>query len=157
MFRQIQESALTDITSHDVATMYQHLTRVNRTLRAHGASAGLSAGTASSLWTILGNAPIRVTTLAERESVAVPTMSKIVTSLVDRGYVAKVKDPDDARVILLEPTDAGREVITEMRFVRTRALADALTRLSPTERATVDDGLRLLADAFAADSEENRA
>ncbi|GEE02902.1 hypothetical protein nbrc107696_33480 [Gordonia spumicola] len=139
---------MADLTSHDVAAMYQHFVRISRALRAHGASAGLSAGTASSLWTVYSNAPIRVTDLADHESVAVPTMSKIVASLVDRGYVAKVRDPDDARVILLEPTDTGREVITGMRFVRTRALADALALLSDDDRATVESGLRLLSDAI---------
>ncbi|WOC14061.1 MarR family winged helix-turn-helix transcriptional regulator [Gordonia sp. MP11Mi] len=138
-----------DTFADDVAGMYRHLTRITRTLRAKAAGSGLSAGGAASLWTIINHAPIRVTTLAEAESVSAPTMSKIVASLVDRGYVERVGDPDDARAKLVQPTPQGRAVIAEMRLVRTRALADALETMSPTDRDTVEAGLRLLSTALA--------
>ncbi|MFC3244468.1 MarR family winged helix-turn-helix transcriptional regulator [Gordonia humi] len=129
--------------------MYLHLTRITRTLRARAAGSGLSAGATASLWTIINNAPIRVTTLADAESVSAPTMSKIVGDLVDRGYAERVGDPDDARAKLVRPTPAGREVIAGVRLLRTRTLADALETLSPADRRTVDAGLRLLSDAIS--------
>ena len=145
----MQDEQTSETFADDVAGMYRHLTRITRTLRAKAAGSGLSAGGAATLWTIINNAPIRVTALAEAESVAAPTMSKIVANLVDRGYVERVGDPDDARAKLVQPTAQGRAVIADMRLVRARALADALETMSPADRDTVDAGLRLLSTALA--------
>lgn len=138
-----------EMSADDVAGMYRDLTRITRTLRAKASKAGLTASAAASLWTIINNAPIRVTALAEAESVSAPSMSKIVASLVERGYVERADDPDDARAKLVQPTSQGRAVIADMRLVRSRALADALKTLSPADRDTVESGLRLLSTALA--------
>lgn len=138
-----------EVFADDVAGMYRDLTRITRVLRAKASRVGLTASAAASLWTIINNDPIRVTALAEAESVSAPTMSKIVASLVERGYVARVEDPEDARAKLVQPTSEGRAVIADMRLARSRALAGALESMSPAERDTVETGLRLLSAALA--------
>lgn len=64
----------------DVAVLYHHLVRITRSLRSGGQGV-LSAGVASALWTIINHGPLRLSELADRESVTMPTMSRIVASL----------------------------------------------------------------------------
>jgi DNA-binding MarR family transcriptional regulator len=73
------------------------------------------------------------------------TTSRVVDSLVEKGYVRRARDPDDARTLSLEPTQKGialhsriqRDLVQEMRnliaddspAVR-RATIRAVTRLA---------------------------
>ncbi len=131
-----------------VPTLYHLLTRINRTLRTRGGNGNLSAGAAAALWTIINHAPIRLSALAERESVSAPTMSRIVASLEEQGYVQRTTDPDDGRARLLDPTAQGIEIIANTRTRRARLLAEAIEGLDPDDRATVGRGLAILADAL---------
>ncbi|MEU4311000.1 MarR family transcriptional regulator [Nocardia sp. NPDC024068] len=135
-------------TPAEVANLYHLLTRINRTLRTRGQSRNLSAGLASALWTIISHAPIRLSTLAERESVSAPTMSRIVAALEDRGFVERTPDPADGRARLLNPTPAGTGLIADSRTRRAQLLAEALDGLDPDDRVTVGRGVTLLADAL---------
>ncbi|GAA3696392.1 MarR family transcriptional regulator [Gordonia hankookensis] len=132
----------------EVATLYHQLTRINRTLRTRGGKSNLTAGVAAALWTIINHAPIRLSELAERESVTAPTMSRIVAALEEQGFVERTPDPDDGRARLLNPTPAGVELIANARTERARVLAAALDRLDDDDRKTVGHGLRLLAEAL---------
>lgn len=135
-------------TSAEVANLYHLLTRINRTLRTRGQSRNLSAGLASALWTIINHAPIRLSALAERESVSAPTMSRIVAALEERGFVQRSPDPADGRARLLDPTPAGVGLIADSRSRRAQLLAEALEALAPDDRATVGRGVAILADAL---------
>ncbi|MGW0181556.1 MarR family winged helix-turn-helix transcriptional regulator [Nocardia sp. NPDC003345] len=135
-------------TSAEVAHLYHLLTRINRTLRTRGQSRNLSAGLASALWTIINHAPIRLSALAERESVSAPTMSRIVAVLEERGFVERTPDPADGRARLLDPTPAGAGLIAESRTRRAQLLAEALEGLAPDDRATVGRGVTILAGAL---------
>ncbi|MGV9711798.1 MarR family winged helix-turn-helix transcriptional regulator [Gordonia sp. NPDC003424] len=142
-------SAVDDLgTSADVATLYHLLTRINRTMRIRGGNGNLSAGVAAALWTIINNAPIRLSALAERESVSAPTMSRIVAALDEKGYIERTTDPEDGRAKLLSPTAEGVEVIASARSQKARLLADAIEGLDDEDRATVCRGLSILADAL---------
>ncbi|HUS17558.1 MAG TPA: MarR family transcriptional regulator [Chloroflexia bacterium] len=61
--------------------------------------------------------------LAERLLVSTPTVSRMVDTLVTRGYVARRPDAMDRRKVWLELTDSGRELTGEMeaRFRYTMA------------------------------------
>ncbi|WAC56336.1 MarR family transcriptional regulator [Gordonia sp. SL306] len=132
----------------DVATLYHQLTRINRTLRTRGGKSNLTAGVAAALWTVINHAPIRLSELAERESVTAPTMSRIVAALEEQGFVERTPDPDDGRARLLTPTPAGVELIANARTERARVLAAALDRLDDDDRSTVSRGLMILAQAL---------
>ncbi|MFW0792364.1 MarR family transcriptional regulator [Gordonia sp. CPCC 205515] len=136
-------------TSADVATLYHLLTRINRTLRIRGGDgANLSAGVAAALWTIINHAPIRLSALAERESVSAPTMSRLVAVLDEKGYIERTTDPDDGRAKLLSATPEGVEVIASARSQKARVLAEAIDGLDSEDRSTVCRGLSILADAL---------
>ena len=139
---------MTDTITADIATLYRDLTRISRTLRAI-ASGSLTAGTASALWTIIQSSPIRLCELAERESVSAPTMSRIVASLEQSGFIERQIDPNDARARLFSATTEGIELITNAQTVKAKVLTEALAGLAPADRDTVLRGTALLAGALA--------
>ncbi|MDL9936758.1 MarR family transcriptional regulator [Gordonia sp. ABSL1-1] len=135
----------------DAALVYHRLAQITRALRTRGGQGGLTAGAAATLWTIVKHSPIRLSALAQRESVTPPTMSRIVASLEEQGLVERTVDPDDARARLFSATEVGVELIGNARSARASLVADALERLSEADRTTVGKGLALLADAFGLD------
>ncbi|MBZ5732934.1 MarR family winged helix-turn-helix transcriptional regulator [Nocardioides sp. TRM66260-LWL] len=79
--------------------------------------------------------PLGVTRLAEIDQCSQPTMSGLVSGLVDRGLVVKAPHPDDARASVVSLTDAGRE---ELRATRA-ANADVVAHLVAASGHTADD------------------
>ncbi|MGI6796914.1 MarR family winged helix-turn-helix transcriptional regulator [Gordonia sihwensis] len=134
----------------DVRSLHHRLVRINRVLRVAGSGSGLSAGTAAALWSITQHAPLRLSRLAEIESVSTPAISRIVTGLEDMGYVERRTDPLDARARLLYPTESGCEVVSTTRNARVRRIAEALETLEPADRQLVERAFELLSDALAA-------
>jgi DNA-binding MarR family transcriptional regulator len=57
----------------------------------------------------------RVTDLAEIEAVAQPTMTKVVDRLEARGLVARQRDPDDGRVVLVSISPEGEQRLEAAR------------------------------------------
>jgi DNA-binding MarR family transcriptional regulator len=53
--------------------------------------------------------------LADRMSVDAPAMSVIVGDLVRRGLASRATSPDDGRRKIVTITDAGRQLITDVR------------------------------------------
>ncbi|MGV9671425.1 MarR family winged helix-turn-helix transcriptional regulator [Gordonia sp. NPDC003504] len=131
----------------DVAVLYHQWVRITRALRA-GGQGNLSAGVASALWTIINHGPLRLSALAKRESVSLPTMSRIVGNLEQGGYVERLPDPDDGRARQLAATPAGTELINHAKSKKALMLADALDRLDPQTRAELTRGIAALADVL---------
>ena len=53
----------------------------------------------------------RLTTLAARTGLTHQSVGEVVDVLERRGYVERVRDPDDGRARLVVLTDAGRELV----------------------------------------------
>jgi DNA-binding MarR family transcriptional regulator len=58
-----------------------------------------------------------------------------VRTLTDRGWVRRIGDPSDGRATLLEPTDAGTDVIDRIERERLRTLAEVLDAWDADDRA----------------------
>jgi DNA-binding MarR family transcriptional regulator len=84
----------------------------------------------------------RLSTLAAAVNLDLSTVSRQVPTLERSGWVARTRDPDDARAQLLELTPAGRELLAEVR----RSRAEVLARLLPDWS---DDDLRHFATQIA--------
>jgi DNA-binding MarR family transcriptional regulator len=80
-------------------------------------------------------APVRVTDLAGVFGVEPSTISRHVRTLTDRGWVRRIGDPSDGRATLLEPTDAGTDVIDRIERERLRTLAEVLDAWDADDRA----------------------
>ena len=73
--------------------------------------------------------------LAERlGGLSLPTLSRAVESLVQRGYVRRTEDPNDRRVKRLRLAAKGRRTIDRLIEIRVRELETALETLSDAER-----------------------
>jgi DNA-binding MarR family transcriptional regulator len=83
--------------------------------------------------------PLGVTQLAATDRCSQPTMSAAVTQLVERGWVTKARNPDDARGSVVTLTDAGRAELTGVRRrhgVRVAALVADHPTLTTEDLAT---------------------
>jgi DNA-binding MarR family transcriptional regulator len=80
-----------------------HRSRMAERLRAHG----LHCGPDRLLLTLHGTGGLRQNELAERLAVEPPTVSRLVQRLERDGLVRRTDDPEDARAVQVELTDAG--------------------------------------------------
>jgi DNA-binding MarR family transcriptional regulator len=86
----------------------------------------------------------RITSLAEAESVAQPTMTTLVGRLERDGYVSRAADPGDGRAVLIALTQAGREVLERFGAQRAELLAAPLRDLDADQRAALEAALPAL-------------
>jgi DNA-binding MarR family transcriptional regulator len=123
------------------------------------ATAGeLSLPAAAVLTRLARVGPQRLTDLAAAEGVSQPGMTQLVTRLERDGLVTRAPSADDGRVVLVEVTPAGSDLVARRRAQRAAALAELMRRLEPAERAAVRaalpalDRLAELADARTGDA-----
>lgn len=81
--------------------------------------------------------PVRLTDLSQGLGLDPSSVSRQVTALERRGWVAREKDPSDLRAQHLVLTQSGRQVVTALRQER----AAALERLTPGWTAEQIDDL----------------
>ena len=86
--------------------------------------------------------------LAERHGVTMPTMTKIVAGLVDKGLVQRETDPRDRRVVRLRLTDSGDELFMSLRARMEARLASLMAAMDDEERAALSRGLKALQRAI---------
>jgi DNA-binding MarR family transcriptional regulator len=103
--------------------------------------------------------PIPMSRLAEALDVSVASMTGIVDRMEKRGLVERQHDSGDRRVVLVLPTDAGRDVFTTISETRRIGLAKMLDHLTDDEVQGLLKGHRALrklrAAATAAASEKH--
>jgi DNA-binding MarR family transcriptional regulator len=63
----------------------------------------------------LSGGPRRITELADLEGLAQPTMTLLVQTLEQRGWVKRKRPADDGRVVLVSLTAAGKAALEEFR------------------------------------------
>lgn len=90
-----------------------------------------------------------VSALAMLRHVSLPSMSKTINALVQRGWVERVPLPGDRRVTQIRLTKSGRQSLRDTRRVMLDSVAGILASLTPDERAKLSAGLDVLYDAFA--------
>lgn len=86
---------------------------------------------------LLAGGDERASVLAHRMAVSRPTVTALVDSLFERGFVTREADPDDRRAVTVSLTPAGRAAVGEA---------------GAALRATLDDVLGRCADAAAVES-----
>jgi DNA-binding MarR family transcriptional regulator len=88
-------------------------------------------------------APLSLNGLAERlGGLSLPTLSRAVEVLVQRGYVTRSEDPADRRVKRLELTGKGRKTIDNLIEIRAREFETVLETLTEDERERLADALQ---------------
>jgi DNA-binding MarR family transcriptional regulator len=121
-----------------------------RRLRMLDEALGTSAPRFSALSVLIAAGPLRIGELARAEQVEAPTMTRLIDGLARDGYVERTDDPDDARAIVVRPTDAGVHALTEERLRRVEAFAAFVGSLPARELAVLGRGVDVLERALAA-------
>lgn len=98
--------------------------RINR--RARSDSAALGYGIVSALATIQREGPLRPGDLSRLEVVTKPTMTRILTELEQRGFIAREADPTDGRAFMVSITPEGAAAVEEARSQRTGIVAELI-------------------------------
>jgi DNA-binding MarR family transcriptional regulator len=109
------------------------------------------------LLVILAERPHNLTELAEKQAVSLPTMSNSVTTLVERGWVKRVRPAHDRRMVLVELTPAGRGVLNEILRPVEAQVTQLLASLSPAECDQLMAGCAILRGAFARAAEDTQS
>jgi DNA-binding MarR family transcriptional regulator len=118
-----------------------------------------SRGTLSTLDRV---GPQRVTDLARAEGVAQPSMTVLVGTLERDGLVVRRGDPSDKRVVLIELTAAGTDLVRGRRRTDAQAFAQLIEELPSDEAAALLaalpalEHLRELAEVQRARSTDSR-
>lgn len=84
--------------------------------------------------------------LAMRERVRPPSMTRVIASLTELGFVARDAHPADGRQVLVSVSDAGTDLIEAERRASQEWLKKRLDRLDPDERKTLLVAADLMTD-----------
>lgn len=105
------------------------------------------------LSTIEDRGEARISDLAALDHCSQPTMTTQVRRLEDAGMVSRTTDPQDARAVLIQITDAGVAALRQARLDRGAAVDPYLERLSDADRDCLAQAVvvmrRLIEDASA--------
>jgi DNA-binding MarR family transcriptional regulator len=85
-----------------------------------------------------------VKALADSLGLSLPTMSRAVDGLFERGLVGREEDADDRRMKRVRLTDAGREVPIALNEARLSALAELMSSLGEEEAGALAHALELI-------------
>lgn len=84
------------------------------------------------------------TTLAERSSLLFPSLTRIATTMRNKGLITQTRDSVDRRRQLIEITVDGQKIIDEHAAQTARIVADFRSKLGDDNYETILDLLALL-------------
>src|SRR6201990_2836060 len=99
--------------------------RLARQLRFRNPSSPVSLSQLSALGVLTYEGPMTPGALAIRERVRPPSMTRVIASLADLGFVDRVAHPDDGRQVLVSVSDAGAELLDTLGGAERDTLREA--------------------------------
>jgi DNA-binding MarR family transcriptional regulator len=94
--------------------------------------------------------PHTASELAQIMSSSLSTMTSIVNTMEARGWVVRTRSETDRRVVWIELTSAGHDLVQRSMHETAERIAEILGELPPDQRMILNDGLSVMADAFEA-------
>jgi DNA-binding MarR family transcriptional regulator len=113
----------------------------------------VSANRAGVMWQLREHA-MRSGDLAQRCAMTAPALTEHVDTLAREGFVRRLEDPADRRVVLVELTAQGRRELDRYREFMKRGVASVLARLPADKRARLRVALTDLNDSIEAMTKE---
>jgi DNA-binding MarR family transcriptional regulator len=111
--------------------------RLARQLRFRRTDSPVSLSQLSALATLSKEGAMTPGALAVKERVRPPSMTRVIASLAELGFVARAAHPADGRQVLVSVSDAGINLIEAERRASQEWLRTRLARLNSEERATL--------------------
>jgi DNA-binding MarR family transcriptional regulator len=126
----------------DAARLAMAIGRINRRIRP--SADGLTHGQLSALSTIVRRGPLRPGEIARLETVAPPTVTRLVAGLERLGLVERVPDPADGRSFWVHGTPRGEQAVLRARAERADRIEALMESLDGTQRAAIVNALDAL-------------
>lgn len=118
--------------------------RLARQLRFRRPDSPVSLTQLSALSTLSKEGAMTPGALAVRERVRPPSMTRVIASLAELGFVARTPDPGDGRQVLVSVSDAGSHLVESERRASRDWLHSRLAELKPSQRATLLEAADLM-------------
>ena len=99
---------------------------------------------------------IRMTDVSRFMMVSKPAATQAVNRLVEQGYVERVDDPNDRRVVYIQPTEAGKRCFEEELELRMAVMRRAVARIGEERGMLLADILTDFLDALLIEMEESK-
>jgi DNA-binding MarR family transcriptional regulator len=133
-----------DTQAESTARLRAVIGRLSRRLRPTVAGSGLTPSQISALFTIVRLGPLRLSEVAEIESLNPTMLSRITAQLCDAGLISRAADPGDRRAAFVQSTAAGRKMRERIHRERTLALSRHVEDLDEQEREALWNALPVL-------------
>ncbi|MBG0740473.1 winged helix DNA-binding protein [Paeniglutamicibacter antarcticus] len=122
---------------HELAGRYREsLRRAVYLIRSLDVDDDLSTGQVSTL-NIVAEGPVRVSEIARKAGVRVPSATEQIIRLENAGLVQRTQDDKDARAVLVSLTAKGDAALTSANHARNIVLGDGLAQLTQAERDAI--------------------
>ena len=82
--------------------------------------------------------------IAQKMNVVKSRITKIIDGLIRKGFIQRIKDPEDSRIHLLSLTSQGQRKFEEVKAFLNDVHRQVLTRITPEQRSTLLINLDLL-------------
>ena len=99
---------------------------------------------------------VRMTDVSRFMLVSKPAATQVVNRLVEQKYVERVDDPNDRRVVYIQPTEAGKRCIEEALEARMAVMRRAVARIGEERGQLLADLLTDFLDALLIETEESK-
>jgi DNA-binding MarR family transcriptional regulator len=111
--------------------------RLNRRLRGQRTDARVTLTQVSALSTLDMYGPMTLGTLAARERVQPPSMTRIIAALEQLGFIERAPHPTDGRQVIVSMSVAGAQYVKDEVHAREAWMDSRLAELDERERATL--------------------
>jgi DNA-binding MarR family transcriptional regulator len=99
------------------------------------------------LW-MLSRTQCNLHELAKKQAVRLPTMSRTITKLVEKGWVTRVINRSDRRRVDISLTQKGAKILDEVQELASSYTQDMLSSLTAEEHRILQKGLDMLQRVF---------
>jgi DNA-binding MarR family transcriptional regulator len=108
------------------------------------------------IYVVAATGPLSMGALAEQLGTALSTTSGTVDRLVRRDLLERAEDPTDRRQVIVRATPTALEQVEVMSELGRARMREVLTLLAPADVETIERAIRILSDAVADLTKENR-
>jgi len=127
-------------TIQEFLTFYRYLRHYGRQMHREG----VSGRKISTLRYLAEAGPLMVGQLSDYLCINDSSTSTLIADLKERGYVTRTRSPEDNRVVLVEITEQGRELLDHTPLGGIPLLREALKTLPQDRLAGVHEALKTM-------------
>jgi DNA-binding MarR family transcriptional regulator len=137
---EMDEQRLYRETIQEFLAFYRYLRRYGRQMQQEG----ISGRKISTLRYLAEAGPLTVGQLGDYLCINDSSTSTTITDLKKRGYVTRTRSPEDNRVVMVEITDQGRELVARTPLGGIPLLRETLKTLPSDRLSLVHEALETM-------------